>query len=75
MSDQTTPQDPSEQYPQPPDADTIAHPGLTEDMDTRPDHGEESYEGSNRLSGENSDERGVRVVSAPASAAPPQFHG
>lgn len=51
MSDQTTPQDPSEQYSQPPGAETIAHPGLTEDMDTRPDHGEESYRGSGRLTG------------------------
>jgi NAD(P)-dependent dehydrogenase (short-subunit alcohol dehydrogenase family) len=51
VSDQTTPQDPSDQYAQPEDAETIAHPGLTKDMDTEPDHGEKSYEGSNRLSG------------------------
>src|SRR5690349_3282508 len=51
VSDQTTPQDPSDQYAQPEDAETIAHPGLTADMDTQPDHGEQSYEGSNRLSG------------------------
>ena len=52
MSDQTTPQDPAEQYPQPDTADeSIPHPGLTSEMDSEPDHGEQSYQGSNRLSG------------------------
>jgi len=30
---------------------TIEHPGRTEDMDVRPDHGEDSYRGSGRLTG------------------------
>lgn len=52
MSDQTTPQDPTDQYhegehPQ----DKIPHPGVTSDMDEQPDHGEESYRGSGRLEG------------------------
>ena len=51
MPDQTTPRDPSEQYDQPEGEDTIAHPGLTSDMDTEPDHGEDSYVGSGRLEG------------------------
>ena len=50
MSDQTTQTDPSEQYDQPASAgEEIAHPGLTSDMGDRPDHGEESYRGSDRL--------------------------
>jgi hypothetical protein len=52
MSDQTTPQDPTDQHP---DADhapeQIEHPGLTRDMAEKPDHGEESYRGSGRLEG------------------------
>jgi NAD(P)-dependent dehydrogenase (short-subunit alcohol dehydrogenase family) len=52
MSDQTTPTDPTEQYDQPEHTDDqIAHPGLTEDMRDTPDHGEESYKGSDRLAG------------------------
>ena len=52
MSDQHTPQDPSEQYDQPqPGEETIPHPGLTEQMDEQPDHGEDSYRGSGRLAG------------------------
>jgi NAD(P)-dependent dehydrogenase (short-subunit alcohol dehydrogenase family) len=50
MSDQTTETDPSEQYDQPASAgEEIAHPGLTSDMSDQPDHGEESYRGSDRL--------------------------
>lgn len=53
MADQTTPQDPTTQQP---DAsahggEQIAHPGLTDDMQQQPDHGEESYRGSGRLDG------------------------
>ena len=51
MPDQTTPADPARQYEQPQGEDAIAHPGLTPDMDTEPDHGEESYVGSGRLEG------------------------
>jgi NAD(P)-dependent dehydrogenase (short-subunit alcohol dehydrogenase family) len=52
MSDQTTPQDPTTQHPEPEQpAETIAHPGLTEDMAQQPDHGEDSYVGSGRLDG------------------------
>lgn len=50
--DQTTPQDPSSQYPEPSgEGQTIAHPGLTGDMRGEPDHGEQSYRGSGRLEG------------------------
>jgi len=49
MRDQTTPSDPTGQYEQPDAEPRIAHPGLTEDMRQRPDHGEESYVGSGRL--------------------------
>lgn len=52
MSDQTTPQDPQTQYPRPEQPGvSIPHPGLTEDMAQRPDHGEDSYRGSGRLTG------------------------
>jgi NAD(P)-dependent dehydrogenase (short-subunit alcohol dehydrogenase family) len=52
MSDQTTPQDPTTQHPEPEQpAENIAHPGLTEDMAQQPDHGEDSYVGSGRLDG------------------------
>ncbi|NHT16312.1 SDR family oxidoreductase [Cellulomonas sp. IC4_254] len=52
MSDQTTPQDPQTQHPEPEQpAQRIPHPGLTDDMRQQPDHGEESYVGSGRLEG------------------------
>jgi len=51
MRDQTTPADPTEQFEQPDEEGTIPHPGLTSDMDTEPDHGEDSYVGSGRLEG------------------------
>jgi NAD(P)-dependent dehydrogenase (short-subunit alcohol dehydrogenase family) len=52
MSDQTTQTDPTEQHEQPASAgQEIAHPGLTGDMQDQPDHGEESYRGSDRLKG------------------------
>src|SRR4051794_18074974 len=50
--DQFTKTDPTEQFRVgdfPPDS--IAHPGLTDKMSTRPDHGEQSYRGSFRLTG------------------------
>ncbi|MDM7829976.1 SDR family oxidoreductase [Cellulomonas edaphi] len=51
MTDQTTQTDPRTQHPdastQP--AETIDHPGLTDDMSREPDHGEKSYRGSGRL--------------------------
>ncbi len=50
--DQTTMQDPTEQYPKPPfDKQTQSEPGLAKDMNPKPDHGEESYEGRGRLTG------------------------
>src|SRR4051794_13918268 len=52
MSDQNTPQDPSDQYDQPDsDNESIAHPGLTAEMGDEPDHGERTYRGSGRLQG------------------------
>jgi NAD(P)-dependent dehydrogenase (short-subunit alcohol dehydrogenase family) len=49
--DQYGRQDPQAQYRQPDEqaADQIPHPGLTGQMDQRPDHGEDSYRGSGRL--------------------------
>ena len=44
--------DPRTKYPKPPFPEqTQAWPGLARDMKPRPDHGEESYQGSNRLAG------------------------
>jgi NAD(P)-dependent dehydrogenase (short-subunit alcohol dehydrogenase family) len=52
MPDQFTPQDPTSQYGQPAtDGQEIPHPGLTGEMESRPDHGEESYRGTGRLEG------------------------
>ena len=45
-------QDPRYQYPRPPfPAQPQESPGLAERMDPRPDHGEETYRGSGRLTG------------------------
>jgi NAD(P)-dependent dehydrogenase (short-subunit alcohol dehydrogenase family) len=50
--DQTTPQDPTIRYPQPPQPEQEQPvPGLAREMTPRPDHGEESYVGSGRLEG------------------------
>src|SRR5919107_3328259 len=50
MPDQTEKQDPTNQYEQPENTDEQQpHPGLTEDMQDQPDHGEETYRGSDRL--------------------------
>jgi NAD(P)-dependent dehydrogenase (short-subunit alcohol dehydrogenase family) len=50
--DQTTPQDPTTRYPQPPKPEPEQPvPGLAREMTPRPDHGEESYVGSGRLEG------------------------
>ncbi|WP_086151171.1 SDR family oxidoreductase [Cellulosimicrobium sp. KWT-B] len=52
MSDQTTPQDPTTQEPQPEQpADQLQPPGRTGDMSQEPDHGETTYRGSGRLGG------------------------
>ena len=52
MADQTDQTDPTEQYDQPEHTDEQQpHPGLTRTMQDRPDHGEESYRGSSRLTG------------------------
>jgi NAD(P)-dependent dehydrogenase (short-subunit alcohol dehydrogenase family) len=45
-------QDPRAKYPKPPFPEqTQAWPGLARDMKPRPDHGEQSYRGANRLAG------------------------
>nr|WP_319923266.1 SDR family oxidoreductase [Neolewinella aurantiaca] len=45
-------QNPQTQYPQPPfPRQPQERPGTVEDMTPRPDHGEESYKGNNRLEG------------------------
>lgn len=44
--------DPTTQYPPPPQPEQVQPaPGLAKDMDPKPDHGEESYVGSGRLTG------------------------
>ncbi len=51
-TDQTTPQNPLTQYPKPPFATRhIDPPGIESQMDPKPDYGEQSYRGSNRLTG------------------------
>lgn len=50
MADQFTMQDPVTQYPKPPfPAQKQPEPGLAKDMDPKPDHGEDSYQGFGRL--------------------------
>ena len=50
--DQYAPQHPQQQHPQPDEGSShLEPPGLTEDMREKPDHGEESYRGSERLEG------------------------
>ncbi|MEU4220389.1 SDR family oxidoreductase [Actinoplanes sp. NPDC026623] len=51
--DQYGKQDPQDQYsaPQEQESEQIPHPGITGQMDDEPDHGEDSYRGSGRLSG------------------------
>lgn len=52
MPDQTTPQDPSEQFEQPDTQnEQVPYPGITDELGDQPDHGEQSYRGSGRLSG------------------------
>ena len=52
MGDQTDPTDPTEKYDQPEHTDQQQpHPGLTQAMQDQPDHGEDSYRGSSRLTG------------------------
>jgi len=52
-SDQHSQQDPQRQYAtsQDQESEPIAHPGRTGEMADRPDHGEDSYQGSGRLEG------------------------
>ena len=52
MVDQHTPQDPTQQHPEPEQPEqTIDHPGVTSDMAQEPDHGEDTYVGSGKLEG------------------------
>jgi len=52
MADQTQATDPTQQYDQPESTDQqVVHPGLTSQMQDKPDHGEETYRGSDRLTG------------------------
>ena len=52
MPDQYTFQDPTKQYPRPEFPEQKqAVPGLAKDMTPKPDHGEKTYRGSNRLTG------------------------
>jgi len=51
--DQFGKQDPQKQFraPDAQESDQIPHPGVTKDMGDEPDHGEDSYRGSGRLTG------------------------
>jgi NAD(P)-dependent dehydrogenase (short-subunit alcohol dehydrogenase family) len=50
MADQTQQTDPTQQFDQPDNTDEQQpHPGLTANMQDKPDHGEDSYRGSDRL--------------------------
>lgn len=50
--DQFTPQDPTTQFPQPEQPNQkLDYPGLESEMSARPDYGEQSYRGSDRLVG------------------------
>src|SRR5215218_1675792 len=50
MTDQTQQKDPTTQYEQPEKTDEqLPYPGLTEEMSDKPDHGEETYRGRDRL--------------------------
>jgi hypothetical protein len=52
MADQTDQTDPTKQYDRPEHTDEQQpHPGLTRSMQDQPDHGEDSYCGSSRLTG------------------------
>ncbi len=52
MTDQYTMQNPLTQYPQPKFSEQPQKaPGLAKRMDPKPDHGEETYKGSGRLTG------------------------
>ena len=52
MTDQFTNQDPTEQHDQPDSTGkSLAHPGLTRDMEDQPDHGEQTYRGTERMVG------------------------
>src|SRR3954471_8937736 len=52
MSSESTVQDPVSKFPKPPfSKQTQPWPGLVRDMKPKPDHGETSYKGSNRLAG------------------------
>jgi NAD(P)-dependent dehydrogenase (short-subunit alcohol dehydrogenase family) len=52
-SDQYDQQDPQQQFrtPDAQDSSRQSHPGTTREMDDKPDHGEDSYRGSGRLTG------------------------
>ena len=52
MSDQLTMQDPTKQFPTPPfEEQKQRAPGLAQEMNPKPDHGEQSYRGTGRLVG------------------------
>jgi NAD(P)-dependent dehydrogenase (short-subunit alcohol dehydrogenase family) len=52
MADQTQQADPTTQYEQPESTDEQQpHPGLSNTMQDKPDHGEDTYRGTNRLTG------------------------
>ena len=77
--DQTTQQNPTEQYAAPGSGnETVEHPGRSADLDVQPDHGEKTYKGSDRLTGKRSGSAtllrcpGARIghPQAPSAGAP-----
>jgi NAD(P)-dependent dehydrogenase (short-subunit alcohol dehydrogenase family) len=52
MTDQHTPADPTAQYPTPEQGgEQLEHPGRSADMEQKPDHGEDTYRGTGKLTG------------------------
>jgi NAD(P)-dependent dehydrogenase (short-subunit alcohol dehydrogenase family) len=53
MADQHTSTDPTEQHrkPEQQEPEQLAHPGRTTEMEQQPDHGEETYRGTGKLTG------------------------
>ena len=70
MPDQYAMQDPTTRFPAPvrERQAEIAHPGLTADMISPPDHGENTYRGSGRLEGRRAIVTGADSVIGRAGA-------
>ena len=72
MTDRLTLQDPREQYPKPPfPRQPQPVPGEAREMDPKPDHGEDSYQGSGKLKGRKALITGADSGIGRAVAVPP----